>query len=375
MTCDITCCAPADVLFILNTLRRKWLKLIKKGSRDAAQQVVNKKDIKESLIRERNWRNKWTINETSWTCVKCEWMLFLCPDSQTLQSTNCSQSCFKNNDEHVVLQISHVGPCFSFNSQIWQCGRSSQRAQSDEEPERSLAPSQENVLECFCKNSWPQHCRDEQWGQIMEIPTMWTFNCFQRQLALNRQHLTSSPFTNASLLSEFYPLLVFSSLLYIIKWPTACFSATDHSACNFFPQSFTGLCRTILRQLDPVLQWSWPNQYGSEADSVLHIICAQNKVRHARLETLPLMLTVFQMAPSVAASNNSSVQKIAKIKELWDSFWKEIIYGLNQKSSSQITRLIIQPGFLSDPTVFTKKTHLVGWKTWLYYGLGWGRLV
>lgn len=56
----------------------------------------------------------------------------------------------------------------------------------------------------------------------MEIPTMWTFNCFQRQLAVKREHLTSSPFTNASLLREHYPLLAFPSLLYIIKWPTAC---------------------------------------------------------------------------------------------------------------------------------------------------------
>lgn len=96
----------------------------------------------------------------------------------------------------------------SFNSQIWQ--RGSQHAQSNEKLKRRLAPSQENILECFCKNSWPQHCRDEQWGQIMEIPTMWTFNCFQTQLALKRERLTSSPLTNASLLREFYPLLAFS---------------------------------------------------------------------------------------------------------------------------------------------------------------------
>lgn len=34
------------------------VKLSKKGSRVAAQQVANMKDEKESLIRERNWRNK-----------------------------------------------------------------------------------------------------------------------------------------------------------------------------------------------------------------------------------------------------------------------------------------------------------------------------
>lgn len=41
------------------------VKLSKKGSRDAAQQVANMKDKRESLIRERNWRNKWTINDPS----------------------------------------------------------------------------------------------------------------------------------------------------------------------------------------------------------------------------------------------------------------------------------------------------------------------
>lgn len=43
------------------------------------------------------------------------------------------------------------------------------------------------------------------------------------------------------------------------------------------------------------------------------------------------MEAVFQMAPSVAASNNDSVQKMPKFKELWYSFRKEIIYDLNQK--------------------------------------------
>lgn len=41
------------------------VKLSKKGSRDAAQQVASMKDKRESLIRERNWRNKWTINDPS----------------------------------------------------------------------------------------------------------------------------------------------------------------------------------------------------------------------------------------------------------------------------------------------------------------------
>lgn len=153
----------------------------------------------------------------------------------------------------------------SFNSQIWQCGRCSQQARWDEEPERSLAPSQESVPECFCKNSWPQRCRDEQWGQIMEIPTMWTFNCFQRQLAVKREHLTSSPFTNASLLWEHYPLLVFPSLLYIIKWPTACsLQQTIEPALFFHPQiywfissgSLTLFSSTASVKLSkPVWQW------------------------------------------------------------------------------------------------------------------------
>lgn len=223
----------------------------------------------------------------------------------------------------------------SFNSQIWQCGRCSQQARWDEEPERSLAPSQENVLECFCKNSWPQRCRDEQWGQIMEIPTMWTFNCFQRQLAVKREHLTSSPFTNASLLWEHYPLLVFPSLLYIIKWPTACsLQQTIEPALFFHPQIYWFMLHhpQAAWPCSPVqLQWSWANQYGSDANSVLHVISAQNKVRHARLETLPLMETAFQMAPSVAASNNDSVQKMPTFKESWYSFRREIIYDLNQK--------------------------------------------
>lgn len=152
----------------------KWSK---KGSRDAAQQVVNMKDKKESLIRERNWRNKWTINDPSWTCVKCEWILFLCPDSKTLQSTNRSQSCIKNNDELVVLQISHVGPV---NQELFphstvkydNVADVANRRRETKNRREAWLLLRKNVLECFCKNSWPQHCRDEQWGQIMEIPTM-----------------------------------------------------------------------------------------------------------------------------------------------------------------------------------------------------------
>lgn len=43
------------------------------------------------------------------------------------------------------------------------------------------------------------------------------------------------------------------------------------------------------------------------------------------------METAFQMAPSVAASNNDSVQKMPTFKESWYSFRREIIYDLNQK--------------------------------------------
>lgn len=68
----------------------------------------------------------------------------------------------------------------------------------------------------------------------MEIPTMWTFNCFQRQLAGKREHLTSGPFTNASLLWEHYPLLVYPSFLYFNKWPTACSLQQINKACFLF---------------------------------------------------------------------------------------------------------------------------------------------
>lgn len=305
-----------------------------------------------SLIRERNWRNKWKIDETSWACVKCEWGLFLCPESKTLQSTNY-QSCIKS----WCQQISHVGPVTQelFPHPTVKYDNVAEAANT-----HSQTKNRREVWLLLRKTSWNASASiadlstAETWGQSMEIPTMWTFDCFQMQLTLKRNCLTSSPLTNASLLREFYPLLVCSSLLYIINWQTTCsvFSATDHSV-YFFSQSFTGLCCTILRQLDPVLQhrrqWSWPNQYGSDADSVLRIICAQNKVRHARLETLLLMKTVVQMAPRVAATNNSSVQTMPKFKELWDSFWKGIIYsyGLNEMSSTQFTGLIIHLSFLS----------------------------
>lgn len=51
----------------------------------------------------------------------------------------------------------------------------------------------------------------------MEISPTWTFNCFQRQVILKIKGLTSRPQTSVSLLRVFYPLLVVSSLLCIIK--------------------------------------------------------------------------------------------------------------------------------------------------------------
>lgn len=139
----------------------------------------------------------------------------------------------------------------------------------------------------------------------------------------------------ASLLWEHNPPLVFPSLLYIIKWPTACTLQQTIEPALFFPLQiywFMLYHPQAAWPCSPVqLQWSCANQYGSDANSVLHVISAQNKVRHARLETLPRMETALQMAPSVAAGNNDSVQKMPTFKELWYSFRREIIYNLNQK--------------------------------------------
>lgn len=156
----------------------------------------------------------------------------------------------------------------SFNSQIWQRGRSSQHKESDEEAWLLCRKTSWNASPRTADLSTAETSSEAKWWKYQQCGLSTVF-----RLALKRKRLTSSSLTNASLLREFYPLLAYSSLLYIIKWPTACsvFSVTDHSACfGFFPAVFYWFmlyhpqaawpCAPVLTSVKltkPVWQWCW----------------------------------------------------------------------------------------------------------------------